>query len=431
MYRLIAYSLPNGYRLERIPFTSCSWREEWNEAGSMSVTIIPDEDSKYLDLNSLLLEQRTMLALFDGSRLVHAGPILESPTWDGAQISVSVGGGWSLFDSRLVLDARMRGEMIQDQVRIDEDNPDPKWFFTYAGLPGEIIRGLIEETDQWGSIPVRGMKYEGVESDKVAMTWNGWEFTTVGDAFRDVLDLDNGGQLRFDPLLNAAGSLGFEARWAKNGVSDRSEPFRWNARSLESRVVFTGVGSSGVMLANDVWTNGGKANDNTVIVRVSGDRAQNEPLLQAGDSSHNTDGSIDRLRRYATGLLNASRAGRTWNFKVGVELAPKVGDRVVFTVKDPFLYELRGDGSHASASVALIVTDVEGTVGSEWLTVGCRASGDTVNGVTSTVNDPTALMARQIRRIERLAKKALAPSGTQIYQSVKKLQNMTETLREG
>lgn len=426
MFRLNAYGLPDGYRLDRIPFTSCTWHEEWNEAGSMQVTICMDEAARGIDLDAILLEQRTMLALFDGSTLVHAGPILESPTWDGSLLTVSVGGGWSLFDSRLVLDSRMRDQHIQGYVDLgDEENPPTGWQWSYTGNPGEVIRGLIEETGQWGRIPVKGQRYDG--NVKLSMAWNGWEFVTVADAFRDVLETEHGGQLRFDPELNAYGSLGFVARWSETGVTDRSRPFRWNDRSLDNGIVFTGVGSSGVRLANQAWANGGKANDRTVIVRVDNERTPvGEPLLQVGDSSHNTDGSIDRLRSYATGLLNASRSDRTWNFKVRMDLRPHVGDRVEFTVMDPYLHELDQRDDPVPTTVGLIVTDVGGTVGDEWLTVGCKACGVNVNGVTSTVNDPTALMARQIRRVERLARRALSPSGTQLYQTVSRLQALTK-----
>lgn len=428
MFHLNAYSMPDGNPVSIIPFSSCSWREEWNEAGSMSVDILLSEHTGNLDLDAILLEDRTLLALFDGERIVHAGPILESPAWnaDTHTVSVNVGGGWSLFDLRLVMDSQLRYTDVDGSILMDDSSKPSAWTLGFTGSPGDLIRYLIMETVQWGRLPVSTLSYES--DPQLTMSWYGWDFVKLSDAFKDILGTDDGGQLRFDPELDEDGRLRFVERWARKGVTDRPVPFRWNSMAPEARVRFQGVDSGGQRRVNEMWMSGGKNVDKTFIT-VSRDLdalLDGEPLFQAGESDQNTENRLSVLHSHSKARLDASRLDRTWNFLVGHELNPEVGDLVEFTVNDRFLHETRADGTRTATVVSLIITNVEGTVGDEWLKVSCRQHGDTVNGVTSAVNDPLALFSRRLRDAERLLRKANSPTGTQSYQVVSKLQTLLQ-----
>ena len=122
----------------------------------MSVTIPLSDDIASLDLDTILVEQQTALALLDGDTVIHAGPILESPSWDAENrtLSVSCGGGWSLFEWRLVLDSLLESREIDGELLIDEDNPGAEWTVAYQGTAGDIARSLIQLAQRWGDLPV-------------------------------------------------------------------------------------------------------------------------------------------------------------------------------------------------------------------------------------------------------------------------------------
>lgn len=426
MLRLNAFSLRDGQRLCGLRYSDCSWQHSWNDAGSMSVTIPLSDDMASLDLDTILVEQQTALALIDGNTVVHAGPILESPSWDAEtrELSISCGGGWSLFDNRLVLDPLLRNQTIDGELVIDEDNPAPEWTVAYQGTAGDIVRSLIQLTKQWGDVPVDVSPYDGSQSDVVQ--WDGWEFPVMSDAFNDALDRENAGQLRFDPYLTLDGRLRWKQRWALNGISDLDEPFQWNTMVPGQRVRFTGCGSGGGPLVNDVWASGGKSNDVLLMYRVSDNTAISNTgiLTQLGDGNAGTGDSLAALHSYARNQLNASRRDRTWNLQVGAEWNPHVGDRVQLRVNDPFLHSWKSDGTRTSTVVSLIITDVSGDAGGEWLTVACRETGETVNGIRSAVSDPMMQLAQRLKLTEKQANRANAVTRSQTYQVVNKLSEL-------
>lgn len=426
MLRLNAFSLRDGTRLCGLPFTDCSWSQSWNEAGSMSVTIPLSDDLASLDLDTILVEQQTALALLDGDAVIHAGPILESPSWDAENrmLSVSCGGGWSLFEWRLVLDSLLESRDIDGELLIDEDNPGSEWTVAYQGTPGDIARSLIQLAQRWGDLPVDVSAYDGSQSTTVR--WDGWEFPVMADAMRDALDREDGGQLRFDPYLTVDGRLRWRERWSLTGVTDRETPFKWNTMVPGQRIRFTGCGSGGGAWVNEVWASGGKSDDVLYMYRLRDAEAVNSTgvLTQAGDANAGTGDSMAALHSYARNKLSASRRDRTWNLEVGAEWRPHVGDHVELRVNDPFLHSWRADGTRTGTVVTLVITDVSGDAGGDWLTVACRETNGTVNGVRSAVSDPMRQLAERLRRTERQATRANGATRSQTYQVVRKLSQL-------
>lgn len=426
MLRLGAYSLRDGRRLCGLPCSGCSWKQSWNDAGSMDADIILTDDMAGLDLSAALIEQQTALALLDGNTVIHAGPILESPSWDAEKrmLSVSCGGGWSLFEHRLVLDPLLRDRDVDGELVIDEDNPGSEWTVAYQGTAGDIARSLIQLAQRWGELPVDVSPFDGSQSTTIQ--WDGWEFPTISDAFTDALDRENGGQLRFDPYLTVDGRLRWRERWALDGVTDRDEPYRWNTTLPGQRVRFLGCGSGGGAWVNEVWASGGKSDDVLYMTRMRDEQSIDSTgvLTQEGDGNAGTGDSLAALHSYARGRLSTSRRDRTWNLQVGAEWAPHVGDRVSLRVDDPFLHAWKSDGTRTGTVIALIITDISGTVGGDWLDVSCRETGDAVDGVRSAVSDPLSLLSMRIKGMERSLRSAGAPSRSQTYQVVSKLSEL-------
>lgn len=433
MIRLNAYSLRDGTRLCGLPAGDCQWAQSWNEPGSMDVTIPMDDSLATLDLDTVLIEQQTALALLDGDRIIHAGPILESPSWDAESrtLTVSCGGGWSLLEWRLVLDPQLTGRTIDGEIVIDEDNPGPEWTVAYQGSTGRIARDLIRLAQRWGDLPLDMDRYEGSGDD--VLQWDGWEFATVSDALTDATGRQGGGQLRFDPYLTSDGRLRWRVRWSADGVSDRSEPFRWNAALPGQRVRFLGCGSGGNPWINEIWASGGRSEDVLYMYRLRDEPTLSATgmLVQAGDANAGTGDSMAALHAYARSRLSSSRRDRTWNLQVGAEWAPHVGDRVLLRVDDPFLHSWRADGTRTGVVVALLITDVSGDTGDDWLDVSCRQTGESVDGVASAATDPLRLLARRLRSADRVMSRAAAPARSQTYQVVRKIEELRRDSRDG
>lgn len=424
MLHVDAYDLPEGRRICRVPgVTSVSWSHSWNDKGSMSVGVIASQAPERLDLDGLLVEQRTMLALRDGRRILHAGPILTSPEWDPSSgtVKISCGGGWNLFDWRLVLDTRLRDRMLDGELVVDEDNPGYEWIVGYGGSGGDIIRSLITLAKAWGALPVAAPSgYGQTVGAPLSLKWNGWDFKTVGSAFGDVLGLDRGGQLRFDPELLADGRLQWRARWNMDGIVDHR--WKWNTCLPGQRVEFAGFAPGELGVANQIWLSGGRDEDRLLLYRA--DAVEDGwPLLQATDSG-TADRSLASLHAMARTRLGSARRDRTWKLRCGAELDVRVGDHVDLRVDDDYVHDIDAMGRRTSTVIPLVVTDVAGDASSDWLDVQARQRADSVAGVRPGTGDPVGLISRRMRGMDSRLGTALNPLPGQVYSSLAKLREL-------
>lgn len=422
--RVDVYSLRDGSRLLNVPFSSASWSQSWNAPGSLDVTIPVSDSMAGLDLDAVIVEQQVALALFDGDVLVHAGPVLAAPDWnpESYELSVSCGGGWSMFNWRLILDTLLINRKIDSELLIDEDNPGSEWTVAYQGTSGDIVRSLIQLTKRWGDIPVDISKVDG--SDSYTVQWDGWDFPVMADAFSDLLDRENGGQLRFDPFITVDGRLRWRERWSLTGVTDRQIPFKWSQLEPDCKAKFVGLSGGDNSWVDEVWASGGRSDDVLIMTRQRDEETLGNTglLWQSGDT--NVADSMAGLHSYARGRLVSSRRDRSWDFQVDKSLKPHVGDRVEFRVNDPYLHAWRSNGERTSTNVPLIITDVSGDSSNEILSVSCRQCGDSVDGIKSNVSNPLDLMTKRLQRVERVAGSANGSLRSQVYQVVRKLQDL-------
>ncbi|RSX53934.1 hypothetical protein D2E25_0240 [Bifidobacterium goeldii] len=411
MFRLEAYDTQYGTHLNTrpIPVVSCSWSQSWNTAGSMSVTIAVGEATQGIDLNELLVEQYTLLALMDGDQIIHAGPILEAPEWDAEsqQLTIKCGGGWSLLDWRLVLDPRLNERSYEGSIEVDEDNPSGEWVLGYGGSAGDIAKALIGLAQQWGrlcvNVPVGLTEQPGIEP--LSVSAYAWEMKTIGSMLDDLMSMETAGQLRFDPKLDADGRFSWQTRWARTGIVDHS--YLWNTLQPDSRIVLQGVSGGGTPIATQVWATGGRSDGRILITRADDESSASGMLLQAGNAS-NTN-SLAALHAYARGTLAASRRDRTWKLRVGREHQVRVGDHIDLRVQDEYVYERNRDGQHTSTLIALVVTDVSGNISDDYLDVQARQRATSVNGVRPGNSNPMTWLASRLDRLQSDVAAALTP----------------------
>lgn len=427
MLRLDVYDTMTGIRLNHagIPFSKCSWSQSWNTAGGMNVTIPLTRGTRDMDLDGLLVEQSTLLALWDGERIVHAGPILESPEWDAESQSLSVkcGDAWSLFDWRLVLDPLLRNRVFDGPVTVDEDDPTSEWVVGYAGSGGDIVKGLIGLTQQWGrlcvNVPVGYEPQHG--GSPLSFTWAAWDYTTVSNALADVLAMEYGGQLRFDPGLQEDGRFYWQARWAQDGIVDHE--WKWNADAPGQRIRFTGIGSGGNPIINQVWASGGNDNGQLLLTRADDTDMQADTILLQSGSSTSTD-SLASLHATARGTLAASRRDRVWKLECAAGRHVQVGDHIDLRVNDPYLHDRDRNGNMTSTLIPLVVTDVAGEAGGEWVSLQARQRAASVDGIRPGDTDPLIWVRRRMDGLERMAMAASNPTALQAYGVIGKLRQL-------
>lgn len=417
------YDMRHGTWLARLPLSQASWQETWNAAGSMSVTIPLNSEYSTLDPDGLIVETKALICLMDGERIIHAGPVLSPPDWDPqtGTLSVSCGDGWSMFDWRLALDARLRDRQVDGEIVVDDDNPGPEWSLGFQGTVGDIIRGLILETQKWGSLPIVAMPAQNLYGGEYA-EWTGWDLTRLSDAFADLLERDKGGQLRFDPEI-VDGRFRWRQRWALDGVSTHT--FDWNTLLPDQPVRFTGISGGGATYTQ-VWASGGKNDDKVLLTRADSIDLESNgfPLAQYGDASQSTDGSLAALHSFAKDTLAASRDDRTYKLQCPPSFNPMVGDRVHLRVKDQYVHGYKSDGSWDDTMLGLIITDISGSTDSQWLDLQARVCGEGVQGVRAGTADPVLAMKRRMASWARMTRKASSPSASAAYQTVGKIRQL-------
>lgn len=421
-YRVTAYDLQTGVRVSSLRAGSVSWSHSWNEVGSMSVDLTAGPGMR---LDETIIEQRTAIALWRGSRIVHAGPVTVAPEWDPSTstLRVSCGGGWSLFDWLPAMDSRLKSQSFDGTVTVDEDDPDPGLNIGFAGSAGDIVKGWIGLAQQWasGRLPVNvPIGYTATRSD-LTTSAAAWDFKTVGDMLETTVGLASGGQLRFDPAVGVDGRLRWQARWSETGLVDHE--WKWNPLLPGMRVVFKGVAAGSGPAVTDSWATGGKNNDTLMITRRSDKDAlaAGWPLVFKGDTSAGSANSLAALHAAARNNLNASRRDRTWRLSVGTEFDVRVGDHVDLRVNDQYLHETRPDGTRTATLIPLLVTDVSGSTGSEWLDVQCRQRSASVDGIRPGAGDPMTVAYRRIRALSQATRMANAAGGSQVYATTAKV----------
>lgn len=150
-----AYDITSGTHLTSLPYTSCRWGDGLNAAGSMNVTIDYSTTSARLNLCDLLRCWKVIIAIQRGDQVLHAGP-LTSYSWNAETRSLSLdcGGGLTLLSKRLVLPRGLKDTWRDGAILVDEQHPSGELALTLTGSYPDIVRGLVDETIQYGPLPI-------------------------------------------------------------------------------------------------------------------------------------------------------------------------------------------------------------------------------------------------------------------------------------
>ena len=266
-----------------------------------------------------------------------------------------------MLKKRLVMNHALASSWKDGNVVVDEDNPKGSWPLILSGSYSDIVRGLILETEKWGALPITAAAYTGGDKTR---TYNSYDFATVSDRIGDVIDLENGPEVRFDPVLSSSWAISFQQVASADGGEIIDHKWRWNALVPGSRVVLGDEDWDGSDVCGQCFAHGGKEQDSLLVARASSSKLTNAgwPLLQAANTMHATVSELATLRSYARAdVANGDGPQRTVSLSVGIENDVRVGDWADVRYGD-------SDGD----VMALKVTDVSGSSKSGMLTVSAR-----------------------------------------------------------
>ena len=282
-----------------VPVSEVSWKLGYNEADDIELKMPASRELLRFGARQKMRPWRTLAAVVDdGGYVIAAGPILRRK-WTPDELTVKVGGGWSLFEKRLVLNRALRTGWVDGELLVDEDNPAGPFVLQFAGMTlGGIGAGLVREALQWGPLAVDSPVSE---AGTQVRTYYGWDFATVSERLEDLSKVIGGPFIRFEPYLRSDGFLRFRY------VADQGgEVVHTVATGMEQAGgVIDDIDEDGDNMATQAYMVGGKEDDVALVARSSSPVLVDEgwPVMQVADTSHSTVSQMSTLVGYGEQIV--------------------------------------------------------------------------------------------------------------------------------
>ena len=298
---LRAFNGVDGSPIKRIPYLDADWADSLNEAGSLSATI-----SDAYDVEELCAPYRTILALCEKQRILHAGYVTHlSYSRSTGNWSVTSGGGLSILKKRLVLNYALSASWVDGLVVVDEENPSGNWPLSITGSYSDIVRALILETQKFGALPIQVKAYEGGGHER---NYNSFDLATTYDRIHDITQLEDGIEVRLDPVITDSGKLVFVQRSAVEIIDHH---WKWNTTIPASLVTEQDIDRDSDDLCSESYATGGRDNDSLLVARSVSQSLINKgyPVLQMPNTEHSSVSELPTLQSYVAAISLDVRCG--------------------------------------------------------------------------------------------------------------------------
>jgi hypothetical protein len=382
MARWFLADLVTGREILDLPVLDGTWSVQLNGPGQLDCTLnMQDPDIRALGLYNASSPANTVLAVEEHGVLVEAGPLwTRSYDRDNQKLKLSAKGLWSVFDHRLILPPAAATTPVNQFTIPDptdnsgvktKPNPAVGTYYTNQWL-GTMAKKLVQQALSWpsGSLPILFPPDEvGIQQ----RTFEGVEFKAVGDALRQLTQVDGGPDIVFQPQLTTD-KLGIQ--WLMR-IGTPAQPLLYNDNGNvifdtsvpESRITNLVADEDATNMASNSWATGGRSGDTVLVSRATetAHLAAGYPLLEVLDSSHSDVVIQATLDTYAQENLNyGSGPVEIWKFSVELDGDPQfseytLGDVVSIVIgktSDPYLvpgtYQQRivsMAGTHTSTTV--------------------------------------------------------------------------------
>jgi hypothetical protein len=360
MARWFLADLRTGREILDLPVMEGTWSVQLNGPGTLECTLnMQDPDIRALGLRNASAPAKTVLAVVEHDVLVEAGPIwARSYDRDNQKLKLSAKGLWSIFDHRMILPVLAATIPVnQFTVTDPSDNsgvktmPNPNLASKFDNIwLGTIAKRMVQQSETWtgGDLPII---YPPDDLGINIRDFNGLDFKAVGDALRQLTQVDGGPDIVFQPQLTSD-LLGVQ--WVMR-IGTPSQPLLYSTGAVvfdmsvpESRITTLTVDEDASAMASVSWATGGRSGDTVLVSRASETAHLNAgyPLLEILDSSHTEVVIQSTLDAYAQENLSfGSGPVEIWKFRVELDGDPQfseytigdIVDIVIGETSDPYL----------------------------------------------------------------------------------------------
>lgn len=332
MTRVLIGDLSTGRRILDLPFQTLSWDDRLDTAETIQVKVdMQDPGVRALNLRNTATPAKAFLAVVEGDVIVAAGPLwARTYDRDAATVELGASGVASYYDHRLILPL-LAATIGIDQWTIPDPTdstktiPNPALSTAYTGIwLGTIAKRLVQQAHTWagGSLPV---VFQSDELDGDAdheRTYLGADFKPVGEAISDLMNVDGGPEVNFQPRFTAD-RLGVE--WVMQ-VGTVAQPLlfsqqhvQWDLTVPESPVSNLTISGDASKMGSWSWATGGRQSDDVLVARAYDSTLVDAgfPVMDVLDTSHTSVSVQSTLDGYAAAnAVQGRQVSETWEFTV-------------------------------------------------------------------------------------------------------------------
>ena len=315
-----------GRRILSLPVMTGPWNDRLYSAETVSAAVdMNDAEVQSLDLDNSATPGQAFLIVDEGDQL-RGGPIWVSDyDRDSRVMSLSALGAASYFDHRMIIPllamtADVTSWTIPDPLDATKTIPNPALSTVYNGISlGTMAKRLVQQSRLWtgGNVPI---VFPADEADDRTQTYLGADFKPVWEAINDLMERENGPEVRFVPkYTDNRDGVEWEMQIgtiAQPLLSSTTIPL-WDATVKESPILNLQMKKDATKLASLAWFTGGRQADDVLVARAYDPTLVQSgfPLLETVDSSHSTVSVQGTLDGYAVrGVRMGRYASTVWSF---------------------------------------------------------------------------------------------------------------------
>lgn len=315
-----------GKIMADIPAVSPKFGLRLNDAGTVSASIRTfSKEALALDLQAITSPVKCFLGVSYGSQVIEAGPIwTRSYNAETGILELNAAGIWSVLDRRKAIPgAGLLPGAAVTRMAITLKN------LTLGSIARELVRISLEDNPYGGQLQIElPPKLTGVNT----RVYQGYDLGWVGDRLRQLTEVQNGPDIRFQPYFTNGDPSRISWRMvvgsdAQPLLSQIGEDWVWDASAMESGVTGLSVVEDATELAAKAWAPG-SGQDANMLLRSALDTT----LVDAGypwtevDSASKDIEDLTVLQGYANQTqADASRPWETWTLGVRADTDPKLG----------------------------------------------------------------------------------------------------------
>lgn len=325
-----AGDLMTGRLWAKLPVAEgASWAVEHRGEGSIEATVplVGEVLDRFPAIVENLAPWRCFLAaITDDGVVLEAGPI-RPHSYDDAtgRLKVSASGLRAYFARRFLMPVLGSGWQ--------------RWEVTYSSLSlGTIAKRIVQLTmsHPGGALPI---DLPADEAGTNTRTYYGFEMARVSERLRQIEDVENGPDIRFEPYLAEGGALG-TVRWRMvTGTAGEPEVTQynrpggvpvdlvWDRTAPSSPIDALSVDLDPDEVGDRAWITGSGSDNQLMMARRDqhGLREDGYPLLEV-DESRTTVIQQATLNQYAQALARrAQKPWQTWTMTVQAGITPALG----------------------------------------------------------------------------------------------------------